>query len=670
MFSHAVDHLLLLLTLHVAGTLSDSGLKGPPHISGSVTPKQTFRLGETIKLDCPIRGTPTPIVEWYKDGDSVTAGWERFKSTSHGLRIKEVIVDDSGVYTCKGVNGFGSEQVTFEIVIVDPNAKVTDPPPSDTIFGPEDTETDLVTWRKMVRPGSGSAPHLSETSQMPAGRIWQLPVDSTLRLKCVAQGEPEPHLIWLKDGKEIGDDRRIGRWELQVSRLNLDDSGTYSCRAVNPYGSINASFVVQVLDRTVRKPDFVGLYPQNVTIMEGSTARLQCRVISDTPLFLQWLKRLDRLSPYEAHRQAVGGMDYARPDADGVLQFEGWRYRVLRSSNPSYQADDGSYLDKLALENVHPAHSGVYICIATNEAGFQYREASVNVISGSGRPLGDVSSSSSSGMGVGSGSDAGTGGLPTVVVIALVVGAGVVLVLMCGITYYFKSERRIRARKEGVVGGGGGGGGVGHHQRHHLHPREIKDLSLTAPCLPRGGSADHPPPPTQPPQPPESAPIHHRYQPPPPSCMPYSTPFMGTIQLQQQEMMRLHHGINGSGRQSGMRSCHSPLVGTATSSSGTAGSSSGGPLFLGGGNGGNWSHVYRPPPCGRSGDHNTSYPYHHEATLMMVPPPPPSESEHAYASVHGVSNYEDLRPAAVASSSLIRHPHDMRGNRFQRIEMV
>lgn len=337
---------------------------------------------------------------------------------------------------------------------------------------------------------------------------------------------------------------------------------------------------------------------------------------------------------------------------------------MLRSSNPAYQADDGSYLDKLALENVHPAHSGVYICIATNEAGYQYREASVNVISGSGRPLGDVSSSSSSGMGVGSGSDTGTGGLPTVVVIALVVGAGVVLVLMCGITYYFKSERRIRARKEGVAGG------VGHHQRHHPHQREIKDLSLTAPCLPRGG--DHPPPPpTQPPQPPESVPIHHRYQPPPPSCMPYSTPFMGTIQLQQQEMMRLHHGMNnGSGRQSGMRSCHSPLVGTATSSSGTAGSSSGGPLFLGGGNGGNWSHVYRPPPCGRSGDHSNSYPYHHEATLMMVPPPPPSESEHAYASVHGVSNYEDVRPAAVPASSLIRHPHELRNNRFQRIEMV
>ena len=53
-----------------------------------------------------------------QDGDSVTPGWERFKTTAHGLRIKEATVDDSGTYTCKGVNGFGSEQITFDVIIV------------------------------------------------------------------------------------------------------------------------------------------------------------------------------------------------------------------------------------------------------------------------------------------------------------------------------------------------------------------------------------------------------------------------------------------------------------------------------------------------------------------------------------------------------------------------
>lgn len=118
-------------------------------------------------------------------------------------------------------------------------------------------------------------------------------------------------------------------------------------------------------------------------------------------------------------------------------------------------------------------------------------------------------------MGVGTGSGSADSGLPTLVLVALVVGVPVVLVLMCGIAYYFKSERRMRARKEGVVG-------MNHHPRHHHHhPREIKDLSLTAPCLPRSAADHPPPPPTQPPQPPDSVPIHHRFQ-PPPSCMPYS----------------------------------------------------------------------------------------------------------------------------------------------------
>lgn len=65
-----------------------------------------------------------------------------------------------------------------------------------------------------------------------------------------------------------------------------------------------------------------------------------------------------------------------------VTQFEGWRYRVLRSGHSAFQTDDGSYLDKLALDDVSVGHGGVYICVATNTAGYSYREAVVHVISG------------------------------------------------------------------------------------------------------------------------------------------------------------------------------------------------------------------------------------------------------------------------------------------------
>ena len=60
---------------------------------------------------------------------------------------------------------------------------------------------------------------------------------------------------------------------------------------------------------------------------------------------------------------------------------------MLRSGHPAFQTDDGSYLDKLALDDVSVSHGGVYICIATNTAGYSYREANVNVISGKTRLL-------------------------------------------------------------------------------------------------------------------------------------------------------------------------------------------------------------------------------------------------------------------------------------------
>ena len=53
-----------------------------------------------------------------------------------------------------------------------------------------------------------------------------------------------------QDGKEINDDRRSGRWGLQVSSVRVDDSGTYTCKAINPFGSINTSFIIQVIGNT------------------------------------------------------------------------------------------------------------------------------------------------------------------------------------------------------------------------------------------------------------------------------------------------------------------------------------------------------------------------------------------------------------------------------------
>ena len=77
------------------------------------------RIGETIKLVCPVSGFPDIMVEWYKDGEQVDEyTWQGYRIGKKSLKIRNANVDDTGVFVCKAINGFGSEQVRIELVVV------------------------------------------------------------------------------------------------------------------------------------------------------------------------------------------------------------------------------------------------------------------------------------------------------------------------------------------------------------------------------------------------------------------------------------------------------------------------------------------------------------------------------------------------------------------------
>ncbi len=74
--------------------------------------------GDTVKMVCPIQGLPKPIIEWYQDDRLIGShAYDRFRSTRRVLKIRGVRTGDSGVFVCKGVNGFGSEQVELNLVV-------------------------------------------------------------------------------------------------------------------------------------------------------------------------------------------------------------------------------------------------------------------------------------------------------------------------------------------------------------------------------------------------------------------------------------------------------------------------------------------------------------------------------------------------------------------------
>jgi len=91
---------------------------GPPTAERSEVTRLA-RLGETVRLACPMSGLPQPMITWTRGQDEIRDyEWDRLKPRQKHLRIERVIATDTGVYTCKGTNGFGSTEVRIKLIVI------------------------------------------------------------------------------------------------------------------------------------------------------------------------------------------------------------------------------------------------------------------------------------------------------------------------------------------------------------------------------------------------------------------------------------------------------------------------------------------------------------------------------------------------------------------------
>ena len=64
------------------------------------------------------------------------------------------------------------------------------------------------------------------------------------------EGDPPPLIMWTKDGHNIysGWIRfRILRMGLKIKEVEVDDTGTYICKATNGFGSVNINYTLIVI---------------------------------------------------------------------------------------------------------------------------------------------------------------------------------------------------------------------------------------------------------------------------------------------------------------------------------------------------------------------------------------------------------------------------------------
>ncbi|XP_061842088.1 hemicentin-1 [Nerophis lumbriciformis] len=345
------------------------------------TVKMVAEVGTEVVLPCEAQGSPSPLVTWSRNGHPippVTAGFTVLPSGS--LKIVDVRLIDSKLYTCTAENPAGNVSLSYNLQIQDkpriqpappllkalvgqtvtlPCVVQGEPSPEVNWFhnglpvGVRNTSplkiqkvglADKGTYLCVARNSAGEetlqitleileAPSFAE----PGDAFMEKIANSKVIISCPAEGSPHPKVRWFKNGLEIHSgqsDFSVTRdGALVISRASASHSGDFKCVATNEAGSVDRKTRLKVKVPPEIQDDGQAL---NLTVTLKQPLTLGCDAFGIPPPAITWTK----------DGQPVNGLGLYLQNGNRLLRI----YRV------------------------QPEHAGVFACIAQNSAGEAHRE--------------------------------------------------------------------------------------------------------------------------------------------------------------------------------------------------------------------------------------------------------------------------------------------------------
>ncbi len=153
----------------------------------------TFSMGQTVSLSVTATGTPTPTLQWKKNGTEIGG------AKSATLTLSNIQPANAGNYTVVATNAAGSVSSSAAVVFVNTPPRFTTQPVSHGVFA-----------------------------------------DKSTSFSAVVTGTPSPTFQWLKNGSPISGATAS---TLSIASVVLTDSGSYTLVAVNSLGTATSSAV-------------------------------------------------------------------------------------------------------------------------------------------------------------------------------------------------------------------------------------------------------------------------------------------------------------------------------------------------------------------------------------------------------------------------------------------
>ncbi|CDW54858.1 DUF1136 and I-set and Ig 2 domain containing prot ein [Trichuris trichiura] len=246
---------------------------------------------------------PSIQVEWFRDGHPISHSSRMKTLHDFGFVVLEIAPaepHDAGTYVCKATSKSGQDNAEVELKVQSMKGVSYDWLISKAAARDKITELEDYLQRpsdELVLPEQDFP---APTFVVPLQDVGQINEGEVVQLTCQLQPVRDPSMVieWWHENRLIPYSSRIqtyqefGHVTLVIQYVINEDSGEYTCRAVNAKGEAVTKICLRNTTSLRDPPHFSIQLPATIgEVKEGDPVHLECRVvpINDPKLALQWL---------------------------------------------------------------------------------------------------------------------------------------------------------------------------------------------------------------------------------------------------------------------------------------------------------------------------------------------------------------------------------------------
>ncbi|KAG5269493.1 hypothetical protein AALO_G00202670 [Alosa alosa] len=305
---------------------------------------QVVAVGRTVTFQCEATGSPQPAIFWQREGSQnlllssqPQQPSSRVSVSQTGdLTITNVERSDVGYYSCQALNIAGSVITKALLEVTD---VISDRPPPVVKQGP--------------------------TNQ-------RVSVDGTVTLGCQATGNPQPKILWRKDGVLVSThDSRVKQLDtgaLEIRYAKLGDTGMYSCTASSASGEASWKAYLEVQEFGVPVQP---ARPTDPNLIPSAPSKPEVTEVSRSSVTLSWKPNLNTgATPtsyvIEAFSHASGSSwqtlaDHVKTESyvlKGLKPSAVYLF-LVRAANAYGLSDPSPITDTVKTQDIPPTSQGV-----------------------------------------------------------------------------------------------------------------------------------------------------------------------------------------------------------------------------------------------------------------------------------------------------------------------